>query len=129
MAARILEALKNPWTVGFSAFGLAYGGYNVIEWFFNYIKNYLNASKVYFIYISILIFSMTQAGKKYEMEEDLTGKTYIVTGATSGIGKTLTQKLADKNARVIMACRLIKDLFYGIELFKKILYLEIAKSV
>lgn len=49
---------------------------------------------------------MTQSGNKYEMVEDLTGKTYIVTGATSGIGRALTQKLADKNARVIMACRL-----------------------
>lgn len=31
---KILNALKNPWTVAFSAFGLAYGGYNIIELIF-----------------------------------------------------------------------------------------------
>jgi NAD(P)-dependent dehydrogenase (short-subunit alcohol dehydrogenase family) len=35
------------------------------------------------------------------------GRTYIVTGATSGIGKELTKELAAKNATVIMACRFI----------------------
>lgn len=54
------------------------------------------------------IFSTTQSGKKYDLEEDLTGKTYIVTGATSGIGRATVQKLADRNARVIMACRYVK---------------------
>lgn len=32
-------------------------------------------------------FSSTTGGAKYDPEVDLTGKTYIVTGATSGIGK------------------------------------------
>jgi NAD(P)-dependent dehydrogenase (short-subunit alcohol dehydrogenase family) len=35
------------------------------------------------------------------------GRTYIVTGATSGIGKELARELAAKNATVIMACRFI----------------------
>ncbi|KAI1719125.1 short chain dehydrogenase domain-containing protein [Ditylenchus destructor] len=43
--------------------------------------------------------------KPYDVEKDLTGKTYIVTGATSGLGKQLAAKLANKNARVILACR------------------------
>jgi short-subunit dehydrogenase len=36
---------------------------------------------------------------------DQEGKTYIVTGANSGIGRELTMELAMKKARVIMACR------------------------
>ncbi|VDK26873.1 unnamed protein product [Anisakis simplex] len=35
----------------------------------------------------------------------MTGKTYIVTGATSGIGQQTVEELAKRNARVIMACR------------------------
>ncbi|GMR57195.1 hypothetical protein PMAYCL1PPCAC_27390, partial [Pristionchus mayeri] len=42
---------------------------------------------------------------KYDLAEDLSGKTYIVTGATSGIGQATAEKLAERNARVIMACR------------------------
>ncbi|CAD5232382.1 unnamed protein product [Bursaphelenchus xylophilus] len=76
---RIISGLKSPWAVGFSAFGVLYGGYNIID--------------------------MTQAGSKYELEADLTGKTYVVTGATSGIGKETAEELAKRNARVIMACR------------------------
>ncbi|KAL3072486.1 hypothetical protein niasHS_017460 [Heterodera schachtii] len=45
-----------------------------------------------------------QAGHRYEIG-DQTGKTYIVTGATSGIGKTIATELAMKNAEVVMACR------------------------
>uniref|UniRef100_A0A1I7XPA3 Retinol dehydrogenase 14 n=1 Tax=Heterorhabditis bacteriophora TaxID=37862 RepID=A0A1I7XPA3_HETBA len=47
----------------------------------------------------------TQSGSKYELNEDLSGKTYIITGATSGIGRATAEELAKKNARVIMACR------------------------
>lgn len=77
--AALLNAFKSPWVVGFSTFGFLYGGYNVID--------------------------MTQSGKKYELKEDLSGKTYIVTGASSGIGRQTTEELAIRNARVIMACR------------------------
>ncbi|EFP04944.1 CRE-DHS-24 protein [Caenorhabditis remanei] len=47
----------------------------------------------------------TQSGTKYDLHEDLAGKTYIVTGATSGIGQATAEELAKRNARVIMACR------------------------
>lgn len=76
---RLLQGLTSPWSIGFSAFGLAYGGYHVWD--------------------------STQSGTKYDLHEDLAGKTYIVTGATSGIGQATAEELAKRNARVIMACR------------------------
>lgn len=38
-------------------------------------------------------------------ELDLRGKYYIVTGASSGIGKEVTRNLAKSGATVIMGCR------------------------
>jgi short-subunit dehydrogenase len=36
---------------------------------------------------------------------DQTGKTIIITGATSGLGKQATRVLAKKNAQIVMAIR------------------------
>ncbi|KAK6039919.1 hypothetical protein COOONC_22576 [Cooperia oncophora] len=78
-ARRLIKGLTSPWSLGFSGFGLAYGAYH--------------------------IWDATQSGAKYDLNENLEGKTYIVTGATSGIGQATVEELAKRNARVIMACR------------------------
>lgn len=77
--SRIKAGLTSPWALAFSIFGAGYGIYNIID--------------------------ITQSGEKYELDGDLEGKTYIVTGATSGLGKLTTEELAKRRARVIMACR------------------------
>lgn len=38
-------------------------------------------------------------------EKDLTGRTYIITGANSGCGLAVTQQLVRQGARVVAACR------------------------
>lgn len=40
---------------------------------------------------------------------DLTGKTYIVTGGNSGIGRVTVEQLAKQGARVILACRRVPE--------------------
>jgi len=39
------------------------------------------------------------------LKKDLSGKTYIVTGANSGVGLATTQQLAKQGAHVVAACR------------------------
>ncbi|EFO23866.2 oxidoreductase [Loa loa] len=41
----------------------------------------------------------------YKLEHDLANRTYIVVGASSGIGKEAAKELAMRKAKVIMACR------------------------
>ncbi|KAH3711945.1 retinol dehydrogenase 13-like [Dreissena polymorpha] len=44
-------------------------------------------------------------GKKYEESTDMFGKTVVITGANSGIGKETAKILSKRGGRVIMACR------------------------
>ena len=39
------------------------------------------------------------------LEKDLSGKTYVVTGANSGVGLETTRQLVKQGGHVIMACR------------------------
>ncbi|MBP1207243.1 retinol dehydrogenase-13 [Duganella sp. 1411] len=43
------------------------------------------------------------------LNQDLTGKTYVVTGANSGIGLVTTQQLARQGATVVMGVRRVKE--------------------
>ncbi|XP_035828274.1 retinol dehydrogenase 13 isoform X2 [Aplysia californica] len=45
------------------------------------------------------------SGGRYNGEERIAGKTVIVTGANTGIGKETARELARRGGRIIMACR------------------------
>ena len=42
------------------------------------------------------------------LSKDLSGRTYIVTGANSGVGFETTQQLIKQGAHVVMACRRVE---------------------
>ena len=58
--------------------------------------------------VGLLLFRRYFHGAKCKSLAQLSGKTVIVTGANTGIGKVTALDLARRNARVILACRDIK---------------------
>jgi len=61
----------------------------------------------WFVIFSLTIYIIKQAtlGEYYDVTEDLTDKTIIITGANSGIGYQTALYLAHRNADIILACR------------------------
>lgn len=48
---------------------------------------------------------LLKSWRKFSEPHRLIGKTFLITGANSGIGKSLTEYLYNKGAHVIMVCR------------------------
>lgn len=53
----------------------------------------------------VIRFLNSRSWGKWRYSSSLEGKVIVITGANSGIGKSVTAQLAEKGARVIMACR------------------------
>lgn len=55
--------------------------------------------------LRIFVIDSFRVSTDYAVTKDLTDKIFLITGANSGIGLSLTQILLECGASVIMACR------------------------
>merc|ERR1712183_289083 len=76
--------------------------------------DYVTAAAVVVLAVSVLYFSLKwfMKGPECQSKASLSGKTVIITGATSGLGKEAAMNLSLRGARVILVCR---DLVKGHE--------------
>lgn len=75
---------------------------------------------VYVIIPFLFVVGLVRKFREYQWghcknKSSLNGKVFIVTGANSGIGKETVRELARRKARVIMACRDLKNAKNAIE--------------
>lgn len=58
-----------------------------------------------FLFVGFLKFYCRLTMGICDVEQEMSGKTVLITGASAGIGKETARELARRNARVLLACR------------------------
>ena len=67
-----------------------------------------------------------------DLSKDLSGKTYLITGANSGVGLETTRQLVKQGAHVFMACRRIdageeaRETFEGLKGTSEVMHCDLA---